>query len=129
MRYRYLLFLTASLILFSCKKEGGTMAPPPPAPSVPAVLLKDIVISNLPSPYYHFEYNSAGNIIFASFAAGFRMYEVAYERGRISEMKNNSVGNNDRLRYVYDNAGRVNTVRYTDSAGIVYARIYFTYEG
>ena len=49
------------LFLFSCKKENTTVPntppPPPPPDQVRKVLLKDITIPNLPSPYYHFEYN------------------------------------------------------------------------
>jgi len=31
-----------------------------PGNSPPAVLLRDIVIPHLPSPYYHFEYDATG---------------------------------------------------------------------
>ena len=36
---------------------------------------------------------------------------------------------NDRLQYGYDNAGRVNTIHYTDSTGMLYKRIHFLYDG
>lgn len=126
MRYRDLLLLLVTTVLFSCKKETAT---PPPVPPVPLILLKDIVIPNLPSPYYHFEYDAAGKPIFASFASGFFMYDIAYSGDRISEMKNNIIVNKDRLQYFYDNAGNVNAIRYADSNGIVYKRIDLTYDG
>jgi hypothetical protein len=50
-------FVIMAFVLFSCKKEN--YVPPDsssPDPETPAVLLKNIVIPNLPSPYYHFEY-------------------------------------------------------------------------
>jgi hypothetical protein len=44
-------------------------------------------------------------------------------------MSNNILVNKDRLKYEYDDTGRVSTVRYTDSAGVVFARVDFTYNG
>jgi hypothetical protein len=57
------------------------------------------------------------------------MYEVVYNGDRISEMKSNSVENKDKLQYFYDNEGRVNSINYADSTGIVYERIFLTYNG
>ena len=96
---------------------------------VAAVLLKDVVLSNLPSPYYHFEYDTKGKVSFVSFASDFNRYNVIYRQSKISEMKNNILVNKDRLKYLYDSAGRVSTVKYTDSTGVVYARVNFTYNG
>jgi hypothetical protein len=131
MVYKYLLLLMVPVVLFSCKKEKGTTtyppAPVPTVPPVPRVLLKDIEIAHLPSPYYHFEYDAAGKISFVSFASGFNQYNVAYEGGRINEMRNNIIVNKDRLQYLYDNAGRVSTVRYADSTGVVYTNLNLTY--
>ena len=124
-------FMLLAVIIFiggSCKKEKGTDTPPP-APPVQPVLLKEINIPNLPSPYYRFEYNTAGNPSFASFASGLFMYGITYSGGKISEMKNNIVVNKDRLLYSYSNEGNVNAISYADSNGIVYKRMYFTYDG
>jgi hypothetical protein len=136
MRYRYLLLFIATIVLFSCKKEKGAIfqqSPPPPPPppdaTVPAVLLKDIVIPNLPSPYYHFEYNSDSTISVAAFASDFKKYKVDYTGGRISEMKNNIAGLDERLQYFYDNAGRIIGVNYFDLAGAVSAKVSLTYDG
>jgi hypothetical protein len=128
MRHKYLLLLIPAAILFSCKKEKGATDPPSPPP-LPAVLLKDLVISRLPSPFYHFEYNNAGKVIFVSYASDLTRYDVIYDGDRISEMRNNIIINKDRLQYFYDNAGRVNVVRYADSTGLVYTRINLTYDG
>ena len=70
---------------------GGGQNPPP------AVLLKDIVVPNLPSPYYHFEYDATGRVSAASFASGFTQYQVTYQGDQISELRNNTLGNQDRL--------------------------------
>jgi hypothetical protein len=64
-----------------------------------------------------------------SFASGFTTYDVTYDGGRISEMKNNIVVNHDRLVYVYDDAGRVTAIRETDENGVVFIALFFTYAG
>lgn len=94
-----------------------------------AVLLKDVVVTSLPSPYYHFEYGPEGRISRVSFASDFLIYDVLYQDGRLAELRNNTAGNMDRLQYVYDAAGRVETVNYLDPAGAVFARVRLTYEG
>src|SRR3954469_16115597 len=125
MRQKYFLLFIAATILFSCKKEKQTTDPPSPPP--PTVLIKDVVISHLPSPYYHFEYNAKGMVSFVSFASDFTRYDVMYDGDKLSEMRNNILVNKDRLQYFYDNAGRVNAIRYADSTGSVYTRINLTY--
>jgi len=93
------------------------------------VLLKDVVASSLPSPYYHFEYDLAGRVTRVTFASDLRIYDVRYENGRIMELQNNTAGNADRLQYVYDAAGRVETVNYVDQTGALIARVRLTYDG
>ncbi|RNI32784.1 hypothetical protein EFY79_20020 [Hanamia caeni] len=133
MRYKFLLLPVISALLFSCKKEKGTYDPPVSLPSpvvpVPTVLLKDVIIARLPNPYYHFEYNAEGNVNFISFASEFTRYDVNYDGGRISEMRNTILVNKDRLQYFYDDAGRVNAIRYVDTFGIVFRKISLTYNG
>gem|GEM_PF-6222740 len=86
-----------------------TFTPPPPPPPDPVkkVLLKDITIPNLPSPYYHFEYNSDSLVTKVDFASGFSIYDVLYSGNNIAEMRNNIIVNHDTLRYLYDNTGKV----------------------
>src|SRR6185369_2155625 len=134
MRSKYLLLLITTIGLFSCKKEKGENVPSPgiplpPDPPAQTILLKDIEIPHLPSPYYHFEYDTAGKVSFVSFASDFNRYDVIYDGGRISEMRNNIIVNKDTLRYSYDNAGRVNAIKYINEAGSVYTVIFFTYDG
>ena len=93
------------------------------------MLLRDVVVSSLPAPYYHFEYDPAGRVQGASFASGLRMYDVIYQGGRISELRNNALGNRDRLEYVYDNTGRVSAIRYVDSNELVYTTLFCSYDG
>ncbi|MEO5562422.1 MAG: hypothetical protein ABIR18_03280 [Chitinophagaceae bacterium] len=125
MRYRYLLIFLIFPVFFSCKKYKGT----PPPQVFPPVLLKDIVVSGLPSPFYHLEYNTANKITFASFAAGFKMYDVVFNGDKMTEMKNNTAINKDKLQYSYYNSGRINAVQYINEAGIIFKACSFTYDG
>jgi hypothetical protein len=111
--------------LSSCGGDMKVTAPPPSA----SVLLKDIVIPNLPSPYYHFEYDGQGIVSSVSFASGLTTYDVTFAAGRISELRNNTFGNHDRLVYVYDDAGRVGAIRETDPNGVIFIALFFTYSG
>ena len=71
MRYRLVLLILIFVVtLLSCRKENRDDPPnPPPSPQIEKkVLLKDITIPHLPSPYYHFEYNSDSLCTKANFA-------------------------------------------------------------
>jgi len=130
MRLRPLGLLVLAAALFACNGDSGTTAPTSPVPPPSAVLLRDIVVSNLPSPFYHFEYDTAGRIKFASYASDLTRYDVTYDNaGRISEMRNNILVNHDRLQYFHDDAGRVSEVRYVDSNGVIFTVVFLTYDG
>lgn len=122
-----------SIMLFSCKKEKSTIGEPPSPPAdppPPIVLLKEIVIPNLPSPYYHFEYDATGKPKFISFASDLTRYDIVYDvAGRIIEMRNNILVNKDTIRYFYDGSGNVTAVNYIDINGKVYIKLALTYEG
>jgi len=127
MRYVSAATLILLATLSSCGSDDAVTITEPPDPS-PPVLLKDVVASSLPSPFYHFEYDGRGRVSLASFASGLRMYDVAYSNDRISEVTNNVVVNHDRLQYTYDDAGRVSAVKYVNSSG-VFTVVFFTYDG
>ena len=128
MRHRYALPLILAAAVAACSGDSGTTAPPPPPPP-PTVLLKDVMVSTLPSPYYHFEYDAAGRVSIASFASGLTTYDVTYDGSRIVEMRNNTLVNHDRLEYDYDDVGRVSAVRYVDASGRVFTRVDLSYRG
>lgn len=128
-RYKFLLLLIIPMQMLSCKKEKETAFPPPTTPPNQMVLLKDIVVPNLPSPYYQFKYLSTGKMIFASFASGFKMYNFEYNGDRLTEMRNDNAVNKDRLHYIYDNEGRVAIITYADFTDQVYTIIELTYNG
>jgi hypothetical protein len=118
--------LIAIAAVSSCSGDTSMTAPPPPTTSV---LLKDVVIPNLPSPYYHFEYGGDGKVRSASFASGLQTYDVIYADGRIAEMRTITLASPDRLVYVYDDAGRVAAIKETDANGVVFTALFFSYAG
>jgi hypothetical protein len=130
---RALFLLTFVLILFSCKKDqSAPMANPPTGQQDPPskhILLKDIVIASLPSPYYHFEYNKDSLPVLVNFASGFSIYDVFYKENKIGEMRNNIIVNHDTLRYYYDPTGKLSGIDFINDSNIVYRRAHFIYEG
>jgi len=120
--------LMVAMIMTSCKKENVTETNTPPA-SVKRVLLKDITIPHLPSPYYHFEYGPDSAAVKASFGSGFTMYDVFYNGKNISEMRNNIIVNHDTLRYLYDNTGKIALIKFINDAGVTYRHVTFNYNG
>jgi hypothetical protein len=121
--------ITCAVILFACKKDHtSTPLPAPPPPPPKQVMLKDVVIQSLPSPHYHFEYDTDRKIVKMLYASGFNMYDVLYKDNKISEIRNNTMVNNDRLQYVYDNANNVIQIGYISESGVFYKRCFFTYQ-
>jgi hypothetical protein len=107
--------------------DPGVGTPPPP-PN--AVLLKDVVIDRLPSPYYHFTYDATGRIADVSYASGLDDFGVTWNGAKIKELTNTGgIGNRDRIVYAYDAAGRVGGVRYVDQNGVTTTINIYTYDG
>jgi hypothetical protein len=129
MRYNILLTLSVAVLLISCKKEHRPRPVEPPVVSGKRILLKDITIPHLPSPYYHFEYNTDSLVTKANFASGFTIYDILYSGTRISEMRNNIIVNHDTLRYSYDNAGKITLIKFINQTNVVYRHAVFTYDG
>jgi len=125
-RVKILLACSLAAALPACRDDAGITNPLPIPP--PVALLKDILNSNLPSPYYHFEYDEAYRVRLASFAADARVYDVAWQGSRITKLTN-TVGARDTLNYLYNDAGRVGAINYTDANGRVYATVALTYDG
>ena len=139
MRIKFLMLFLVATVVLSCKKEKSTtmpivtppiVTPPGNPPLIPAVMLKEIVIPNLPSPYYHFEYDLSGTVKLASFASDFKRYDINYENGKIGSLVNNiAPGVQEVVKYAYDNLGRVMFVIYTDVTGVNNVQVSFTYDG
>jgi YD repeat-containing protein len=127
MNYRSAVRLLLAAAVCACGSDRATSPTPPGAQTV---LLKDVVLSSLPSPYYEFAYDEAGRVTRASFASRLRTYDVTYEGDRIAEMRNVSPGGRDRLRYVYAATGDVVAIEYVVNANdSVYTRLVLTFEG
>jgi len=113
--------------LAACGGDSRIAAPPPPPP--PTALLREINIPLLPSPFYKFDYDANGRITTVEFASGFRVYTAVYDGSRLVELRNDAVGNKDRVQYIYDDAGRVSNVNYIDADGVTFTRISLGYDG
>jgi len=132
MKVPYWIFTACLLTLTACHKDI-TDRPQPPAPSTPppagtpAVLgLKDMNVSSLPSPYYHFEYNDSGLISLASHTGGLAIYAIDYTGKDILAMKN-IAGNSDVLHYNYANDHHLSYVSIQNNTGLVYRRVFFAF--
>lgn len=123
---KLVLLVLAVIILVSCKKEHR----PTPVNTPPVskhILLKDITIPNLPSPYYHFEYGADSLATKVNFGSDYTMYDVLYSGGKISEMRNNIIVNHDTLRYSYDNIGKLTLIKFINTANVIYRLVFFKY--
>jgi len=129
MKSSYLILSVCLLTLASCHK-GTTDRPqppaPPPPPGTPAVLgLKDLNERNLPSPYYHFDYNDSGLIARASHTSGLYSYNIEYSGKEILTMKNKG-GNRDVLHYEYAD-GKPSAIKIANDKGVVYRQVSLHY--
>lgn len=115
--------------LAGCKKEHRPGPVEPPVTTSKHIVLKDITIPNLPSPYYHFEYNADSLVTKADFASDFTVYDVLYNGNKIREMRNNILVNHDTLRYVYDNPGKLVMIGFINDANVMYRHVFFAYNG
>jgi hypothetical protein len=118
------------LILSSCDKKGEVKPPvTPPDPPAKQILLKDITIPHLPSPYYHFEYHADSLVSKIDFASGFFQYDVLHTGKNVAEIRNNTFSNHDTLRYVYDNSGKLSMIKFINDENSVSRHVNFTYIG
>jgi len=125
----FLVIMCFTALLFACSKEHTPDPVEPPVAPPKHVLLKDITIPHLPSPYYHFEYNTDSLPIKVDFGSGYTIYDVLYKGDTISEMRNNILVNHDTLRYFYDNAGKLTQIKFIDDANVIYRNVRFSYNG
>ena len=119
------MIMMISLLIISCKKD-----PVSPAPlQEKKVLLKDIIIPHLPSPFYHFDYRADSMVAQVSFAAGLTTYDVVYNGSKVTGMRTVGVGSQDTLRYIFDNTGKVGAIVFINNAGITMRHAFITYQG
>ena len=125
MRMKCSLAVLVLVIGYSCKKINIDY-PPLPDPNFVDLRLKDIVVLNLPSPYYHFEYGNDGHISKFDFATGW-FYNMSYTGDNLTLMNNINPGlGNDSVQYIYSN-DTLRLIVVTSNAGIPYRRGHITY--
>ena len=132
MRLTFMLPVAMFVLVFSaCRKQYPY--PPPPSAAARKILLKDITIPGLPSPFYHFEYNPDSTVSKVAFDDDLATYTVLYTNNKIAEMRNNAGGpdflNHDTLRYVYDGTGKVRVIHFINRSGVIFRRVHFVYNG
>ena len=112
--------LLVAVLAISCKKDNRVIEQPQLAlPDDTAhVLLKDIVASAVPSPFYHFVYDGK-YVKEISFAKSYDVYRLQYENNRLIRMLN--INNNDHLEYTYTNR-RVSLI--TEFSGVTQQKLY-----
>jgi hypothetical protein len=115
MKVKAVLPLIVLTTMISCKKETSKPSPTPPA----SFKLKDVAIRNLPSPYYHFEYDDSGKITLFNYQSGLRIFDVTYDGEKIMSMENIvDPVNKVRLEYVYIN-GELTAIKVKNKDGVV----------
>ena len=126
MQAKHIILVSILVTAVSCHK-GTTPDPKPDPPANTNVIrLKDMNERNLPSPFYHFEYNDSGDITHASFSSGLGIYDVIYDGRKILRMENKNQPNGDTLRYGYLGSDIVN-IQIIDKQGVTYRRAFLGY--
>jgi hypothetical protein len=126
---KHTIFLTLlSIALFASCKKDTVQAPPieEPPVDVHTILLKDMIVKDLPSPYYHFDYDDSSFITHVNVQSGLAIYDLAYFNGRISQINNNTFVNKDKLQYEYVD-GKVSKIKYIDKEGVFFKQNILTY--
>jgi hypothetical protein len=125
MKTKYLLLVFILPVLFSCRKGKDHPSNPPDSPSFVELKLKDINITGLPSPYYHFEYRDDKYISSFNFSNGL-IYDMTYTGDDLTLMKNNTTGTRDSLKYNYT-GNKLAQITVTTDAGFTYRQAFLTY--
>lgn len=115
--------LVAFILFTACRKEN----PPKEPVDKFAVKLKDLNERNLPSPYYHFEYNDSGFVTHASIVSGLLSYNVLYDGTKMARMES-LAPNSETLQYEYGN-GQLKGINIINKQGVVYRKIRLTVSG
>ena len=125
MKKHYLVILACLILAVSCKKHGADSQPP--VTDARSILLKEVTVSSLPSPYFQFAYDNAGFITHIDFASQLFSWQVQYKNNRVIRLINTNF-NKDTLEYTYVN-NRVAIIRHTSSQnGQLLSQYDFTYD-
>jgi hypothetical protein len=123
---RFAFFLLSLCWFFSsCKKNTEVTTP---SPGNNPSLLKTVAYQNLPSPYYHFEYDESGKMNTAAFASGAFTYSLSYQANQLKEMKSILASTKINTTYQYDNTGKISFIKISNEDGSqVFKRAFLTY--
>ncbi len=108
------LLFVITLLSYSCEKEK--IKATHPVTDQQSVRLKEIVVLNSPTPYFHFGYNNASYIANLSYSSGRHVYNYFYEKGRIDSVSSSSA-DASYLLYQY-NGQQVKSVQQYDATGL-----------
>jgi hypothetical protein len=129
-RSLFLVLCTLSL-LAGCKRDCPDIPPPSVVlDDIPAVKLREMTVSRLPSPFYQFFYNDSGYILRLNYSSGLMLYDVTYSGKRIQKIEANKEIqadiNKDRLDYEYLN-GQPSVIKVVNKNGILYRKCLLTF--
>jgi len=125
MKKHSLVVVICCILAVSCKKQGADTTPP--VSDARTILLKEVIASSVPSPYFHFDYDNAGFVTHIDFASQLFSWQVQYKNNRVIRMINTNL-NRDTLEYTYIN-NRVAFIRHTSAQnGRPLSRYDFTYD-
>jgi hypothetical protein len=118
--------LMSFLVTLTCCKKKDRLTEPASIDDRRTVLLKDMDVEHLPSPYFHFEYDALHYVNKISFASEFFVYSVEYEHNRVKTIHSQPNGNT--LVYVYNN-GQVSDINeFSGRTGTIAFTYHFTYD-
>ncbi len=104
-----------SLVLFfsSCKKDKQGATNDNVITDKQKIKLKEVAIQGLPSPYFHFVYDTANFVTELKHESDIFQYKIAYKNGRVSRMINTATLAPDTLLYHYTkgNVTRIDLVK------------------
>ncbi len=133
MKARYILFTLFAFTFIACRKQHTQQPNPQPviAADTAILKLKDLTEKDLPSPYYHFDYNDSGYVTKASFASGLSFYDLTYSNKKLTEMDMNKDipfdTRKDKLKYQYDDKGNLTGISVFDKDGVLYRKCLLTF--
>jgi len=113
MKKNLIIILAGLCVVASCNKKNDILqGPQPPVTDAKTILLKEINIERLPSPFFQFVYDNSGFVTQIGFASQLNSWQVQYKNNRVIRMID---GSHDTLAYTYNN-DRVAIVRHTRSS-------------
>ena len=115
------------LVLASCGKDEPTIPIPVPTDTLSdarTVLLKQVVVQNLPSPFFKFVYDEDHFVTEASFASSLDVYKMEYEDKRVKKVSNTKNGRYMLYNYSNGNVASINEFGLNNQKLVSYEFLY-----